>query len=95
MPLEMRPDKCKVVFSPTTKDDVIAGTTMGRPDAWQKGPAREIIDKLIQGGMRVVLGESAAPNVIMITKEGIFDVEMTEPDENGIQWNKKKTARAR
>jgi len=89
MQIEMRPDKCKVVFSPTTKENIISGTTLPNyPDAWRKGPARYIIDKLIEAGVTVVIG---GPNTLIktvINKGGEQKVEMSEPDENGIQWNK-------
>lgn len=92
MPEEMRPDRCKVVFGATTNPFIISGTTMeGSPDAWRKGPAREIIDKIIETGkIRVVIGSATSLTKIMIDRYGEYEVEMTEPDENGIQWNRKK-----
>ena len=89
MPIEARPDRCKVVFSATTKEKIIAGTTMpGMENAWRSGAAKKIIDKLINGGMRVVIGAPNSTTKIMIDRFGERTVEMTEPDENGIQWNK-------
>jgi hypothetical protein len=89
MALEFRPDRCKVVFSATTKEGIIAGTTMpGMENAWRRGPAKEIINKMIRGGMRVVIGAPNSTTKIMIDKFGESIVEMTEPDKNGIQWNK-------
>src|SRR6516225_2800533 len=37
MPDEMRPDRCKVVFSPLDDDTFIALCMPGSPDAWRKG----------------------------------------------------------
>jgi hypothetical protein len=89
MSLEKRPDRCKVVFSATTKEGIIAGTTMpGMENAWRRGPAKEIIDMMIKGGMRVVVGAPNSTTKTMIDKFGESTVEMTEPDKNGIQWNK-------
>jgi hypothetical protein len=86
---ELRPDRCKVVFSGTTKPEILAGTTMpGMENAWRRGPAKQIIDTCIKGGMHVVIGAPNSTTKIMIDKFGEHPVEMTEPDENGVQWNK-------
>jgi hypothetical protein len=88
MPIEMRPDKCKVVFSPTTKDGLMAGITMpGSPDAWRKGEARRIIDMMLKAGLRVVVGPPASTTKIMLTLNSEREVQLTEPDENGMQWS--------
>ena len=88
MPEAMRPDRCKVVFTPTTKEGLMSGITMpGSPDAWRKGAAREIIDKIIGAGFRVVVGPPASTTKVMIDRYGEREVQMTEPDENGIQWS--------
>ena len=85
---ELRPDRCKVVFSPATNESVMAATTMpGAPNAWQRKPVRALIHKLVRAGYHVVVGQPAATNRIMFDHRGQHDVEMTEPDENGIQWN--------
>jgi hypothetical protein len=88
---EMRPDKCKVVFSATTHEFVISATTMpGYSDAWKKGAAKEIIDILIEAGVNVAVSSPGKLSSILIDKTGQREVEMSEPDENGIQWNKEK-----
>lgn len=88
MPIEMRPDKCKVVFSPTTKDGLMSAITMpGSPDAWRKGAARQIIDKMLKAGLRVVAGGPATTTKTMITLNSEREVQLTEPDENGMQWS--------
>ena len=88
MPIEMRPDKCRVVFSPTTKDGLMSATTMpGSPDAWRKGEARRIIDMMLKAGLRVVVGLPASTTKIMLTLNSEREVQLTEPDENGMQWS--------
>jgi hypothetical protein len=86
-----RPDKCKVIFSPTTKEGIIAGTTFpGYNNAWRTGAAKEIIEDILDAGWKVVVGAPRSTTKLMIDKFGEYPVEMTEPDENGIQWNKQK-----
>jgi hypothetical protein len=88
MPIEMRPDKCKVVFSPTTKEGLMSAITMpGSPDAWRKGEARKIIDLMLKAAFRVVVGPPASTTKTMITLNSEREVQMTEPDENGMQWS--------
>jgi hypothetical protein len=87
-PLDLRPDKCKVVFSPTTKDGLFAAMVMpGSPDAWRKGPAARLIALMVRRGLRVVAGLPASTTKVMIDQYGERDVQLTEPDENGMQWS--------
>ena len=86
---ELRPDRCKVVFSPTTNDMIMAGITMpGAPDAWRRPQVKRLIDMMVKGGMRVVVGAPGTLHKTMIDARGEREVEMTEPDENGMQWSK-------
>jgi hypothetical protein len=88
LPDELRPDRCKVVFSPSTNERIMAAITMpGAPLAWRKGPARELIDRMVKGGMNVVVGPPATLRKTMVDRHGEREVEMTEPDENGMQWS--------
>ena len=85
---ELRPDRCKVVFSPSTNDMIMAATTMpGSPDAWRKPKVRALIDTLVKGGGAVVAGSPRSTQRTMIDKNGPRTVYMTEPDEHGMQWN--------
>jgi hypothetical protein len=85
---ELRPDRCKVVFSPTTNDAIMAALTMpGSPDAWRKPIVRALIDKMTAADMAVAVGAPMAMTTLRITKYGIEEVQMTEPDENGMQWS--------
>ena len=87
-PAELRPDRSKVVFSATTRPDIMVATTMdGSPLAWQRKDVRALIDSLIHAGMKVVVGSAVSTTKTMITREGTRTVHMTQPDENGIQWN--------
>lgn len=88
MPDELRPDRCKVVFSPTTNEAIMSAVTMpGAPLAWQRGPVRDVIGKMIASRMRVVIGPPASIRKTMLDERGEREVEMTEPDENGMQWS--------
>lgn len=88
LPDELRPDRCKVVFSPSTNPDIMAAITMpGAPLAWQREPVRGLIETMVTNDYRVVVGPPASTRKIMITHRGEREVEMTEPDENGMQWS--------
>ncbi len=92
LPVELRPDKCKVVFNMSTNPNVITATTMpGAPDAWQRPVVRAMIDRMLRGGLAVSIGPPAASKQIVLGPNGTQRiVEMTEPDENGIQWSKEE-----
>ena len=85
---ELRPDKCKVVFSPSTNDHIMAATTMpGSPMAWQHPGVLTLIKRFTKGGMRVVVGAPRSTVRRMFGPDGVHEVHMTEPDDNGVQWN--------
>jgi len=42
---------------------------------------------MIASGMRVVVGPPASIRKTMLDERGEREVEMTEPDENGMQWS--------
>ena len=84
----LRPDHCKVVFSATTDENIIAGTTMpGSPLAWQRKDVLAMIDRLIAGGMSVSIGSPASPVKTLLSRQGRHEIRMTPPDENGMQWS--------
>jgi hypothetical protein len=88
MPTDLRPDKCKVVFSATTKPYIINAALMpGSPHAWQKGNVKAVIDKLVDIGFAIVIGLPGTNVKTLINREGIREIRMTDPDEDGIQWN--------
>src|SRR4029077_6556565 len=81
---EMRPDKSKVVLSPTTNENVIAATTMpGAPMAWQRPDVLALIKHLNSGGMCVVVGQPRSTRRTLFDKDGYHEVNLTEPDSNG------------
>lgn len=83
-PDDLRPDRCKVVFSRTPTEGLISATTMPNcPDAFHKGAAWRLIELLVRNGMRVVAVPIAK---VMIDQQGERAIEITESDENGMQW---------
>ena len=86
---ELRPDRCKVVFAPSTNANYISATTMpGAPDAWRRPAVKDFISRLVRkGNVSVVVGAPNTTDRIILSKDGMRSVKMTEPDENGMQWN--------
>jgi len=88
LPAELRPDRCKVVFSPATNPRIMAATTMpGSPTAWQRPDVLKLIAAMVRGGASVVAGAPASTRRTMIDRDGMHEVRMTEPDKDGMQWN--------
>jgi hypothetical protein len=89
LPAELRPDRCKVVFAPTTNERIMTAITMpGMPDAWQSKTVRGLIDRLLEGGIAVAIGPAAAQTQLVLHPDGTQrQVKMTEPDENGMIWS--------
>jgi hypothetical protein len=87
LPPELRPDRCKVVFTPTTNDSIMGAVTApGYADAWRKGPVKDLIDQLLLAGVRTAVGPPAARYQTLVYRGGEHRVEMSPPDENGMQW---------
>jgi hypothetical protein len=94
-PPELRPDRCHVVFAPASQDDMVicAFVDPARPDAYLKPVVMDVITKLCMIGCRVVISFDDGPHKRIYYKTGPQTVghraiEMTPPDENGIQWYK-------
>ena len=84
----MRPDKCKVVFSPSTDPSIMAGTVMpGANDPMKHQGVRNAVENLVRNGARVVMGFPLSTTRRMYDRDGSHIVHMTEPDSQGIQWN--------
>ena len=82
------PDRCKVVFHPTTDPNVMAATTMpGSPDAWRRKPVKKLIDRMVAAGYRVAVGGPASATRTLITSSGERVQRMTPPDRDGMQYN--------
>ena len=91
LPESLRPDRCKVVFSPSTNEQIMAATTMpNSPLAWQRDDVMSLINAMVKGGMSVVAGAPASTERTMVDRQGMHTVHLTEPDENGMQWNIEK-----
>jgi len=87
MPVEMRPDKSKVVFHPSTNDNIMAATTMpGAPLAWRNHAAQLVIKRLVANGNSVAVGAPVSNRRVMVDKDGEHEVRMTDPDETGMQF---------
>jgi len=91
LPVELRPDKCKVVFSPSTNDKIMTAITMpGYPLAWQTKIVATLIACLNRAGMAVAIGPPAADANIVVKPDGTaYRVKLSPPDENGMQWSEK------
>jgi hypothetical protein len=93
LPEELRPDRCKVLFSPTTNERVISAiTTSGMPDAWRYGRVRELIDVMLNGRLAIVTGPANATRKTLLRNDAFGklveqEVYMTKADENGMQWS--------
>ena len=85
---ELRPDRSKVVFSPSTDETIMAATLMpNAPAAHHRRDVQALIGTMVRNGVRVVVGTPAATTRIMFDRDGSHEVYMTEPDEDGMQWN--------
>ncbi len=92
--VSLRPDKSKVVFGPSSHEKVIAVTTMpNAKDAWKRPAIKALIDRLIASGLFVVVGAPASTERTLFGPRGSKTVQMTEPDENGMQWSTDKELR--
>lgn len=87
--LELRPDKSKVVFAPSTNPKIMTAlTTPGYPLAWQSKRVMGVIDALNKAGVAVAVGAPLARTQTLFKPDGTRKVvEMTEPDEDGMQWS--------
>lgn len=86
--IELRPDKSRVVFGPTTNENIMVGITMpGSPLAWQAPKVAALIDKLVKDDYSVVVGSPTATVRTMLDRSGAREAYFTEPDEHGVQYN--------
>ena len=85
---ELRPDRSKVVFSPSTDPSIMAATLMpNAPAAHHRRDVQALIGTMVRNGMRVVVGTPAATTRMMFDQQGNHEVYMTEPDDDGMQWS--------
>jgi hypothetical protein len=87
---ELRPDRCKVVFAPTTNPRIMAAIAMpGNADAWRRPNVAKLINRFLKAGIAISFGEPQALRQKLFKPDGtVRDVEMTEPDAEGMQYSK-------
>ena len=91
LPDSLRPDRCKVVFSPTTNPRIIAACVLpGATDAWKRPDVKHLIDTLTFNDYAVAVAPPRSTLHLLIDKFGSKQVEMTEPDADGMQWSKNR-----
>ncbi len=81
----LRPDRCKTVFVSTSNPRVISATIM-RAGAHREPMVADLIRFMTHDGFGVAVGTPGAMTTTLITSQGEREVEMSEPDENGVQW---------
>lgn len=90
---ELRPDRCHVVIGPATDPTVYTFNMLpGYYDAWRKPGVQKIIKRMIQRGLYAVMNTAVLTRKIIVDIHGEREIEMTEPDVNGLQWNVEKKA---
>lgn len=89
LPPELRPDKCKVVFAPSTNEQIMTAITMpGRPDAWRAKPVTWLIERLNRAGLSVAVGPTDADAQTVIKPDGReYRVRLSPPDKDGMRWS--------
>ena len=73
-----------------TNEKVIAALTMpGAPLAWQRKDVRELIEVLVEKASLLGRRRSARSDAAQadLDRDGERDVRMSEPDEDGMQYN--------
>ena len=86
---ELRPDRSKVVLAPSTNPNIMGATTMpGSPDAWKRPAMHALLASFVKAGIGISIGPPSALRHLVWTRKGLREVEMTPPDENGMQWSK-------
>ena len=92
VPDELRPDRCGVVFAPSTNSNAIgAHMDANKSEAWKRGVALEWVRKLVAAGLYVTLdyGDYAEVKTVL-RREGNKVVALRKrfspPDKDGMQW---------
>lgn len=86
---ELRPDRCKVLFAPSTNERVMTAIVPAhQPDLWKKPTVMKIIRWLNRAGIGVAIGTPSAETQLVIEPDGRqHTVRMTPPDKDGMQWS--------
>lgn len=95
---KLRPDRCGVVLSPTTDDNIAVSVDWPRTEAWKREPVFSLLRQFLRAGKRATVssGPSLTKAILRWQKGRIAITEMdfTEPDEQGMQWSVPGTEKA-
>lgn len=86
---KLRPDRCKVVFAPSTNPSIMTAVTLpGYPLAWMNKVVMTLIERFVKGGIAVAVGRPNADENLLIKPDGnVRRVKLSAPDENGMRWS--------
>jgi len=86
MPLELRPDKSKVVIAVAMDNiNVAAYCDPGHPTAWQYGAIGTVLAGLAKQ-LKLVVNNGKGQFFHIMPNSRAKEVIMSAPDENGAQW---------
>jgi hypothetical protein len=87
MAADMRPDKCKVMFSATTNPNVISAIPSHGANL-ESGRVKNLIDLIVKGGMAVAIGRYTDKEHILHSPYGVKTIQLSEADKDGMRWSK-------
>lgn len=82
---ELRPDRSRVVLSPTTDPKVISAIIMS-PGAWQRPAMYKLLGKFVKAGLGVSVVAPPSRRSTYWDYRGQREVQLSVPDEQGMQW---------
>ena len=86
MPLELRPDKSKVVMAMSMDNENVAVyCDPGHHTAWQYGPIGNVLAQFAKQ-IKVVVNNGKGHFYQIMSNSRAKEVIMSAPDENGAQW---------
>lgn len=92
LPLQLRPDKCKVVIAETTNPRAFSAfVDPVHPRAHLRDDVQQLIGRIVLLGNKVVIvGDAGKREQVMYQRQGMVvgktPIVMSEPDENGLMW---------
>lgn len=91
LPPDLRPDRCKVMISPTARSDlVMVNVDVSARDAWRHGRVAEVIRNIVASGRRAVVSWGTQNDKLLLFLQNgrptVKAIKMTDPDEHGVQW---------
>jgi hypothetical protein len=98
LPPELRPDRCHVIFAPTTDEtDIAVHVDFHRPDAWKSKIVKSWIEGIALAGFRLTVSSDNATEKIVIYADPkemgrkrrvhVTRRRFTPPDANGMQFH--------